>query len=282
MPFDEPTFHLIVKILAGLGLAWVCLPMVLGLLGLSRVRVVGEQGPSLAEPGDDDPAYAALAAELTALGFRPRGLKTETAWCVGPSLKKSWVSRVFATPQDDCFATVFRLVPDEPYRLCFSTVFTDGALVQSANQLGVLKIEFEDYLRWGDATIGRAELLRMHREVCAQFAAAGGRTVARASLAAFVEANQRLSAKVMSRKFSYLPMLCLGHALGLLMPLPIIVGLLFGFDHWAAPLALAVSVVMHEAVMPFVFRRTAAQMRREEKGDEPAPQQGRPEMQPPG
>src|SRR5260370_448446 len=75
-------------------------------------------------------------------------------------------------------AVTYKLRPWDPWRLCCVTAFSDGALVETANQMENLRIDEPDYLRWGLATPDRALLLERHREACRSFAAEGSRSVA--------------------------------------------------------------------------------------------------------
>src|SRR5205807_5184085 len=102
-----------------------------------------------------------------------------TCWFFLPHWYRNFRSRVFAARQGDCIALAYQLRAWDPWRLCFVTAFSDGAIVETANQMESFRIDEPDHLRWGLATPDRGLLLERHREVCRDFAGAGSRGVAR-------------------------------------------------------------------------------------------------------
>jgi hypothetical protein len=265
MPIElPPTGFLLLWTAAGLVVLWTCLPSVLEWLGCRRIYMEGVDDPGAAEPGDE-PTYAAVAAELKALGFEPVGVKTTRMWFTGFRWTKTFRVYLFGTRSRDVFAAVFRLVPDEPWRLAFTTAFTDGALVQSANQLNGLKIEHDDYLRWGSATVNRTELLHLHRDVSEQFRAKGNRTVAPLSSALYAELDRRHSENVLNRDFKHLPLQCLSYVLMHLLPLALLLGVQFGFGSVLVPAAVIAGGLFHLVTQARVFGQAAARLRTEDR-----------------
>ena len=163
---------------AGAVALWMLLPAVLNALGLTIWQVSMDYDGTALEPAGSDAAYEELFAQLRGLGFMPVGKRSKTCWFFLHHWYHQFQARIFAGPQRDCIAVAYKLRPWDPWRLCFVTAFSDGALVETANQMESLRIDEPDYLRWGLATPDRALLLERHREVCRSFAAGGSRSVA--------------------------------------------------------------------------------------------------------
>src|SRR5438128_281346 len=105
MPFSLSSGWLIV-LWAGAAVvaAWVCLPMLLGMVGQRRLIFTPEEdvGATLTHPPSREEDE--IVAELAGLGFRPVGLIHETICCHGPDWAKRFRVRILATPEGDCFA----------------------------------------------------------------------------------------------------------------------------------------------------------------------------------
>jgi len=248
------------------------------------------------EPSGSDAAYEELFAQLRDLGFVPVGRRNKTCWFFCHHWYRKFQTRIFVVPrgdgtavtyqqlpgsvtvtgfknvpQGDCIAVMFKLWPWEPWRLYFLTAFSDGALVETGNQMESFRIDEPDYLRWGLATPDRALLLERHREACRSFAAGGSRRVAVLP----VEEINRLEHHLTSRYhrqhhrwtgliFTSLSLCCFGIGwLCLGMGL-----LLVGRFGDTAPYLLPVSViawgVLWPAAQAWLFRATAGQLRAEE------------------
>jgi hypothetical protein len=163
---------------AGAVALWRWLPAVLNALGLTMWQVTMDDDAASLEPCGSDAAYEELFGQLRCLGFVPVGTRSKTCWFFLHHWYRNFQARIFAMPEGDCLAVTYKLRPWDPWRLCFMTAFSDGAIVQTANQMESLRIDEPDYLRWGLATLDRAMLLARHREVCRSFAAGGSRNVA--------------------------------------------------------------------------------------------------------
>jgi hypothetical protein len=156
---------------------WMWLPAVLNALGLTLLQVSMDDDAAALEPSGSDAAYEELFAQLRRLGFVPVGRRSKTCWFFLHHWYRNFQARIFAVPRGDCIAVTYKLWPWDPWRLCFLTAFSDGAIVETANQMESLRIDEPDYLRWGLATPDRALLLERHREACRSFAAGGSRSV---------------------------------------------------------------------------------------------------------
>src|SRR5262249_38400928 len=154
---------------------WMLLPALLNALGLSFQQNSIEEDPSALAPLGDDAEYDELFAQLRRLGFEPFGTRTTTCWLFVHHWCRTFRSRVFLARQGDAIALTYKLWPWYRGRLCFVTAFSDGAIVETANQMESFRIEGPDHVRWGLATPDRALLLERHRAVCRDFAAKGSR-----------------------------------------------------------------------------------------------------------
>ena len=164
---------------AGAVALWMLLPAVLNALGLTFRQTCVDDDAAALEPSGADAEYEDLFGQLRRLGFEPVGRRSNTCWFFLHHWYRNFQSRVFVMPKGDCIALTYKLRAWDPWRLCFVTAFSDGAIVETANQMASLRIEEPQFLRWGLATPDRALLLERHREVCRDFAAAGARSVAK-------------------------------------------------------------------------------------------------------
>jgi hypothetical protein len=163
---------------AGAVALWRLLPAVFNALGLTfKLGFIDDEAGAL-EPSGDDAEYDDLFTQLRRLGFEPVGRRSTSCWLFLHHWYRNFQSRVFAARQGDCIALAYQLRAWDQWRLCFVTAFSDGAIVQTANQIERLRIEEPDHFRWGLATPDRGLLLDRHREVCRDFADAGSRSVA--------------------------------------------------------------------------------------------------------
>lgn len=157
---------------------WMLLPAVLNAVGLTFHRSSIEEDASALQPAGDDAEYEALFAQLRHLGFEPIGKRTTTCWFFLHHWHRTFSSRVFAAQKRDAIALVYKLRAWDNWRLCFVTAFSDGAIVETANQMERLRIDEPDHFRSGFATPDRALLLECHHAACREFAAKGARRVA--------------------------------------------------------------------------------------------------------
>jgi len=161
---------------AGAVTLWTWLPAVLDALGLTLWQDSMDHDAAALEPSGSDAAYEELFAQLRCLGFVPVGTRSKTCWYFCHHWYRNFQVRIFAVPQGDCIAVMYKLWPWDTWRLYFLTAFSDGAIVETANQMESFRIDEPDFLRWGLATPDRALLLERHREVCRSFAAGGSRS----------------------------------------------------------------------------------------------------------
>jgi hypothetical protein len=157
---------------------WMLLPAVLNALGLTYRHGHVDHDAAALKPSTDDAEYEVLFGQLKRLEFGPVGRRSTSCWFFIHHWYRNFQSRVFVVREGNCIALVYKLRAWDRWRLCFVTAFSDGAILETANQMEGFRIEEPSYLRWGLATPDRASLLERHREACQDFAAAGGRSVA--------------------------------------------------------------------------------------------------------
>src|ERR1700722_10739010 len=153
------------------------LPAVLNALGLTLFQNSMDDDAAALEPSGSDAVYDELFAQLRCLGFVPVGTRSTKCWFFCHYWYRNFQTRIFALPKRDCIAVTYKLWSWDTWRLYFVTAFSDGAIVETANQMERLRIDEPDFFRWGLETPDRALLLERHREVCRTFAARGTRSV---------------------------------------------------------------------------------------------------------
>jgi hypothetical protein len=256
--------YVLLWVIAGLVAAWVLLPMVLGLLGFTRTWSECHDNPAEAEPSSDDPDYTFVYERLVVLGLVPAGSRIEHVRFLGHHWTKSFPIRMFATSDGTLFASVYRFFADDPYRVCFSTAFTDGSLVQSSNNLEVLKIQEDGYLRWGFATTDLGELLALHRDLVDQHAAAGGLPSARHDLASMDQTILHHCGRYLRRSAPATALNSLRVALMFLGIIPTTLGASLGFGSPLVPAGLLAGSLWHAFAVGSLFRLASRQIRYQE------------------
>ena len=252
---------------AGLVAAWVFLPPLFTMLGQTRVTLTVVGGPESVEPTDDDPQYGDLFGRLSALGFEPLGSRVETGWFFNQHWVKSFpVGRILATPERDCFVSLFRLFHGDPWRVAFSTLLNDGSLVQTANQMVKVVIDHQGYFRWGCPSPDLGEVLRQHHLTVEDYRASHGLGFAApCGMEAICDAMRRHSERYLRSQglvngFKHLQ-----------TPLVLLVMLLggwtvyFGYTPWALPIGVILCGVGYQALLPFSVRDASRRLREEDQ-----------------
>jgi hypothetical protein len=267
MPNQPPEWvEMLLWCVAGLSIAWVCLPMLLAMLGQTRCAILLAGGPETLQPTDADPDYADLFDWLHELGFEPLGSRVEIGWFLPHRWYRAGLpGRIFATPGRDCFTSLYRLFRGDTWRVTFCTVFTDGALVMTANQMVKLRIEQEGYLRWACPSSDLAEVLQRHRETVEDYRADSGRTVAALDLEGICEAIRHHSEQYLRKQGPALAMKSLPNALVFFGVFTVPIGLMLGFHHWAVPIAVGLGAVGYTAFLPYALRSGTAKIREQDR-----------------
>jgi hypothetical protein len=246
---------------AGAVALWRAFPAVCNALGLTLRQCVLEENPSAIEPTGDDAEYEELVEQLRSLGFEPVGRRTQTCWLFLHHWYRRFESRVFAAREGDCIALTYKLRAWDPWRLCFVTAFSDGAIVETANQLAHFRIDEPEHLRWGLVTPERGLLLERHRAVCREFAVQGSRTVALLSAAEVNQCSLRQQARHHLRRNRWSGLRTMSASLWYLGIGLIVMRLLVGKAPYVVPASILAWGVLWPAVHAHLFRAAAARLR---------------------
>jgi hypothetical protein len=234
------------------GAVWVCLPDILFLTGLSRVRHGVLGGPEEVRCGAGELVTEEIAEQLGALGFTPAGLHWEQL----PAHKCFRVA-VFVSRADECFASVYRLLNNDPSRVAFKTPFANGAFALTQNYIGGMEAD-EETLRAGgppctekqtlETRTPLAEVLEEHRRRVWQLVLAGHACLPAESLDDYAEAEEiYMDHPTVRRQFRESVAVLLGVKLAFLAGVPGIVAALRGVDPpalWAALLMASLIVLL--------------------------------------
>ena len=126
---------------AVLVVAYIFLPSVVSALGLTFCWTRVDDDAAALEPAEDDPEYQELFEQLRRLGFDPVGIRRTIHWFCLHRWRRVFRSRVFAVRAGDCIALAYKLRSWDCWRLGFVTAFSDGGIVETANQMASLRIE---------------------------------------------------------------------------------------------------------------------------------------------
>jgi hypothetical protein len=258
---------------AGAVALWMLLPAVLNALGLTLRRSVIEDNPSAVEPTGDDAEYEDLVGQLRRLGFEPVGRRTTTCWLFLHHWYRKFESRVFAAREGDCIALTYKLRTWDPWRLCFVTAFSDGAIVETANQMASFRIDEPEHRRWGLATPDRGLLLERHRAVCREFAAQGSRTVAVLPAEQVNRCSQHQESRYHRRRHRWTGLKTMSTSLWCLGLGLVLIRRLGGNAPYLYPVSILAWGLLWPAVHASLFRAAAGAFRAEDarQPNQPAP-----------
>jgi hypothetical protein len=256
---------------AGAAAMWMLLPAVLNALGLTLRRSVIEDNPTAAEPTGDDAEYEDLVGQLRQLGFEPVGRRTTTCWLFLHHWYRKFESRVFAAREGDCIALTYKLRTWDPWRLCFATAFSDGAIVETANQMANFRIDEPDHLRWGLVTPDRGLLLKRHREVCRDFEA-GGRRIAKLPAGEVNECIQHHESSYHRRQHRWTGLNIMSVAL-VFLGIGLVLIRRFGNEPYLYPVSILAWGLLWPAVHAYLFHAAAGANRARDarQSNQPAP-----------
>jgi len=242
-----------------------CLPMLLALLGLTRVEFIPTGGPEAAEPAGDDACYADLYDRLRELGFEPLGSRVEVAWFfMWYWRRRGLPGLVLVRPGSGCAASLYRLYRGDPWRLSFATVLTDGTLISTANQIERLRIDRPGYYRRGYVTQDLGELLRLHEEAVADFRARDGE-IAHLNLNEYCEVAARRTEEHLRAGGRRQAFHALQTDLFVMGGCAVAAAFWQGVFHWAVPVAVMVGAAAFRLLMPLTIRLGARRISRQEQ-----------------
>src|SRR5260370_26539962 len=229
---------------AALGAAlFVCMPMLLGLLGLTRVGKTFEDGAEYPVPPEGEAEYGMLVGQLRALGFEPMGVKRTVVHFFCHHWTKHFTTLVFGSRRQRCFAAVYQLAPGDPMRVSLVTVFADGFMVATGNSLKSLRIEEPDYVRRGLPTSDMDELMRGHLAVVSGL---GLRARGEPSLDPhfYCERDAYHEQRYLKMQSGQLSRQPLQMALTFMSILAFPAAMQMGIEHWLTPVAILTGAVL--------------------------------------
>ena len=241
----------------------VCLPMLLAMLGLTRVSKTAEPGADYPIPCGAEEKHAFLVGQLTALGFEPLGVKRTAVHFFGHHWVKRFTVHTFGSRRHGCYASVYELAPGDGLRVSLSTVFADGSMVTTGNSMVRLRIAEEDYFRWGLATEDMTRLLNGHVDMIAQSAWAGQKPAA-LNLDYYVERDAFFEQRHLNTRFTDLAPQSLSIALTCIGVFAVPAAVALGWEHWLVPLAVAAGAVSFKAMQPGLRSAASRGLRRED------------------
>jgi len=144
-------------------MAWTWIPAVISSLGGTRF-LCGPAADSDADAAKREADYEYWAAQLTELGYEPLGRAWSRVNFAGPEWVIFSPLRVFANPDKHCFA--FMQKAPAPFWFwpgaVFVTVWADGAMLVSDNNLVGDPNPEDELIRQGVVTLKLAELESLH------------------------------------------------------------------------------------------------------------------------
>ena len=250
-------------LIAGLAAFLVCLPMLLGLLGLTRVGVKVMPSSAISEPEGKEEAYRFYHDQLRNLGFEPLGVIETITYFFCFHYVKHFTHRVFVNRELGVYGTIYQLLPGDELRVQLSTLLTDGWFVQTANGMECLVISREKYYRWGTTTRIVREQLEAHLE----FLRSGweeGDAVAPIELVELAERMRETNQQASGGWFNWESQHSLFWALFFLGG-PAALGLVFPrWRHLLVPGGLLLGSLAFHPLMTCLMRWVARSMRQEE------------------
>ena len=207
---------IVLWVLAGLGVSWVVLPIIMYHLGRTTIRNEIFPGPERALPRKRDRSYERAFEEFTALGFQPVGSTVETTWFVTPMnwRKQFPEARWLISPDGATFLACYRVLAIENVRLALHSMNDRGGIMVTASPGAMVRVEPGG----GDRRLevprmDGAALVARHQAEVSAFCHDRAWSVVPATLAEVVDRatnlDRRISRKVVGISFSILPLLVL-------------------------------------------------------------------------
>ncbi|MBY0525857.1 MAG: hypothetical protein K2R98_20865 [Gemmataceae bacterium] len=179
--------------LAGCLAAFMVVPPLFHVLGLSRYAIGVDDPGGESLFGDNDPVPPMMLTQLHDLGFKPLATVREHVWFFHIHWTWSLTQRIYGSRNQGCYASLYRFVSGEPLRMAFATVFTDGAEIWTGNSAAEIQIREDDYWRQGFLTGDLKELMARHQEAVQAFVADGRSPGSHDRLEPFMETTERLT-----------------------------------------------------------------------------------------
>ena len=203
-------------VLAGLGVLWVVLPIVMYHLGRTTIRNEIFPGPERAVPRGWDRSYARAFREFTALGFQPVGSTIETTWFLTPMnwRKQFPEAHWLISPDGATFVACYRVLFIENVRLALHSMNDRGGMMMTVSPGAKVHVDPGGADRRLEVPrMDAAALVARHQAEVSAFCQAHAWSVVPATHAEVVDRatnlDRRISRKVVGISFSILPLLVL-------------------------------------------------------------------------
>lgn len=248
MPGIDPNTVIVVLWgLAAVILAWTWMPALISSLGGTRYLVGLGADLEGADRARREPDYEFWARQLVALGYEPLGYAWSRVNFAGPEWALFTPLRVFVHPQKQCFAYMQKA--PAPFWFwpgaIFATVWSDGSMLISDNNIAAEPNPEDDLIRQGVVTLQLAELETLHLATMEAFRRSGRKPEGELTIDTLLNAIQRHFGAEAKRIYSrsgtnYLFAHGLIH-ICLSTPAAYVAGL----GHWSVPLVnLVLAVIM--------------------------------------
>lgn len=180
---------------------WVMGPSLMIALRRLSIRSRSLESPDAARPRGDDALYQQRFDQFAALGFQPVGIETQITWFLSPwDWRRKFESRWMALPDGQTFASLTKMIPEDPWRFGLVTALSDGCIVRtSCPGVNGLENPLPNYRLSRLPGADPAELLKRHRDHVAAVCRERGATVETAALARLGTLEAALSKAFLNR-----------------------------------------------------------------------------------
>ncbi len=148
-------------VLALAGLAAAALPVVVSCLGMTIVHYRPVEDPSEFKPAAPDAEFLEIFEDLAAAGFEPLGVIVEECWLFHHHWYKAFRVHALRNRDRTVYASVYRIVPGEPWRISLETFTDDGAMIRTVMPGAGLDVRMEGSSR---REVGQCELIDLVEE----------------------------------------------------------------------------------------------------------------------
>ncbi len=205
---------IVLWVLAGLGVLWVVLPIVMYRLGRTKIRNEIFPDAQRALPRGWDRSYERAFREFTALGFQPVGSTVETTWFLTPMnwRKQFPEARWLMSPDGTTFVACYRVLAFENVRLALHSMNDRGGIMVTVSPGAKVHVDPGG----GDRRLevprmDGAALVARHQAEVSAFCHARAWSLVPATLAEVVDRatnlDRRITRKVVGISFSIMPLI---------------------------------------------------------------------------
>lgn len=128
-------------------LAAAILPILATALGLTIIRYRAVEDPGLAKPDVEDREFEKLLEQFVAEGFEPAGAIFEECWLLHHHWYKGFQIHVLQNDDGTAYASIYRILPNEPWRMSLETFTDRAAMIRTAMPGAGVEVQERDYWR---------------------------------------------------------------------------------------------------------------------------------------